>query len=417
VSSGREQATGSTTLTTTDATTRAWRGLPPAIWMLGLTSLLMDVSSEMIHSLLPLFMVGTLGASAFVVGLIEGVAESTALIVKVFSGALSDALGKRKLLAVIGYALGALSKPLFALASTTGLVLGARFIDRIGKGIRGAPRDALIADITEPETRGAAYGLRQSLDTVGAFLGPLLGVALMLLWANDFRRVFWVALIPGVLAVVVLVVGVREPERHEGDAKVNPIRRENLRRLPSAYWFVVVIGAVFTLARFSEAFLVLRAEQSGIALALVPLVMVAMNVVYAIAAYPFGKLSDRVSHRSLLGAGLVVLIAADLVLALGSHWTTTLFGVALWGVHMGMTQGLLSTMVADTAPKDLRGTAFGFFNLVSGIAMLVASALAGLLWTELGPSYTFYAGAVFSVVACVGIMLRRTRPIEVISPQ
>jgi MFS family permease len=378
--------------------------IPAGVWVLGFVSLLMDISSEMIHSLLPLFLVGTLGASALIVGLIEGLAESTALIVKVFSGALSDYLGKRKGLALFGYALGALTKPLFAMAPTTGIVLTARLLDRIGKGVRGAPRDALVADIAPPEMRGAAFGLRQSLDTVGAFLGPLLAVGLMLLWANDFRAVFWVAVIPGLMAVALLLFGVREPERHVEQKRTNPIRRENLKRLSRAYWWVVGVGAVFTLARFSEAFLVLRAQQSGIAVALVPLVMVAMNVVYAASAYPFGKLSDRMSHKKLLALGLVVLIAADLVLALDDHWTTVLAGVALWGVHMGMTQGLLATMVADTAPADLRGTAFGFFNLVSGVAMLIASVVAGLLWDSLGAATTFYAGAGFCLLALLGLM-------------
>jgi len=381
--------------------------LPTAIWVLGFVSLLMDISSEMVHSLLPLFMVGTLGASALVVGLIEGLAEATALIVKVFSGVLSDWWGKRKGLAVFGYALGALTKPLFALAPGIGTVLAARLLDRVGKGVRGAPRDALVADIAPPEMRGAAFGLRQSLDTVGAFLGPLLAVGLMLLWANDFRAVFWVAVVPGLLAVGLLMAGVREPDRPTGLRRSNPIRRDNLRRLGSTYWWVVGLGAVFTLARFSEAFLVLRAEQSGVPLALVPLVMVAMNGVYAASAYPFGRLSDRMDHRTLLALGLAVLIAADLVLAANAHWTTLLAGVALWGLHMGMTQGLLATMVADTAPADLRGTAFGFFNLVSGVALLLSSAIAGLLWDQLGAAFTFYAGAAFSGLALLGLALRR----------
>ncbi len=378
--------------------------IPPGVWALGFVSLLMDISSEMIHSLLPLFMVGILGASAFTVGLIEGVAEATALIVKIFSGALSDYIGKRKLLAVAGYALGALTKPLFALAPSIGVVLAARFLDRIGKGVRGAPRDALVADIAPAAVRGAAFGLRQSLDTVGALLGPLLAVGLMLLWANDFRAVFWVAVIPGLLAVALLIFGVHEPEQHQGEKKINPIRRSNLRRLSNSYWWVVGIGAVFTLARFSEAFLVLRAAQGGIPVALVPLVMVAMNLVYAVSAFPFGKLSDRMSHKTLLAWGLGVLIAADLVLAANDHWTTVLAGVALWGVHMGITQGLLATMVADTAPADLRGTAFGFFNLVGGGAMLIASALAGLLWDRLGAAFTFYAGAAFCGVALLALI-------------
>ncbi|MDB5731607.1 MAG: major facilitator superfamily 1 [Variovorax sp.] len=385
------------------------RQIPASIWVLGFVSMLMDISSEMIHSLLPLFMVSTLGASAFAVGLVEGLAESTALIVKVFSGTLSDYLGRRKGLAVAGYAMGALTKPLFALAPTLGVVLTARLLDRIGKGIRGAPRDALVADLAPPLLRGAAFGLRQSLDTVGAFIGPLLAVGLMLLWANDFRAVFWVAVVPGLLAVALLCFGVREPRRHEGTKHIHPLRRDNLQRLGAPYWRVVAIGAVFTLARFSEAFLVLRAQQGGMALALVPLVMVAMNLVYAACAYPFGRLSDRMSHRTLLALGLLVLVAADLVLASGNHWSVVLAGVALWGLHMGITQGLLATMVADAAPPDLRGTAYGFFNLMSGIAMLVASVVAGLVWDRLGASSTFHAGAAFCIVALAGLAWQPAR--------
>jgi MFS family permease len=377
--------------------------IPAGVWVLGFVSMLMDISSEMIHSLLPLFMVTALGASALSVGLVEGLAEATALIVKVFSGTLSDYLGKRKGLAVFGYALGALSKPLFALAPGMGMVLSARLLDRMGKGIRGAPRDALVADITPPQLRGAAFGLRQSLDTVGAFLGPLLAVGLMLLWADDFRAVFWLAVIPGLMAVMLLFLGLREPEPEKAERRSNPIRRENLKRLGASYWWVVGIGAIFTLARFSEAFLVLRAQQGGIPLALVPLVMVAMNVIYALSAYPFGRLSDKMNHRTLLALGLIVLILADLVLASSSHWGVVLAGVALWGLHMGITQGLLAAMVAHAAPADLRGTAYGFFNLVSGIAMLLASALAGLLWDRLGASFTFFAGAGFCVAALAGL--------------
>jgi len=383
--------------------------MPPAIWALGFVSLLMDVSSELIHSLLPVFMFTALGISAFSIGLIEGAAEATALIVKVFSGVLSDWWGRRKPLAVLGYGLGALSKPLFALAGGAGLIVTARLMDRVGKGIRGAPRDALVADLAPPEMRGAAFGLRQSLDTVGAFLGPLLAMGLMLLWANDFRAVFWVAVIPAFLAVALLIFGVREPERKAEGVRVNPIRRENLRRLPAAYWWVVGIGAVFTLARFSEAFLVLRAAQGGLPLALTPLVLIAMNVVYAASAYPLGKLADSMSHARLLAAGLVVLIAADAALAWDGHWLAVWLGVVLLGLHLGMTQGLLAAMIADVAPADLRGTAYGFFNLASGIALLVASALAGLLWDSFGAAFTFVAGGIFSTAALAAIVWREAR--------
>ena len=377
--------------------------IPKGVWVLGGVSLLMDVSSEMIHSLLPLFMATTLGASVIIIGIIEGVAEATALILKVFSGVISDYVGKRKGLALLGYGLGALSKPLFAIAPTSGVVFSARMIDRVGKGIRGAPRDALVADVTPPEIRGAAYGLRQSLDTIGAFLGPLLAVALMFLWDNDFQSIFWVAAIAAVLSIALLGFGLKEPRTAIVQKRTNPLRRENLKKLSAAYWWVVAIGSIFTLARFSEAFLVLRAQQMAIPLFAIPLVMVAMNLVYSLTAYPFGKLSDSMSHSKMLQWGLLVLIAADIVLALSSHWSTLLAGVALWGIHMGMTQGLLAAMVAHTAPPELRGTAFGMFNLMSGIALLLASAGAGVLWEVLGAASTFYAGAIICVVTLVGM--------------
>ncbi|HGY2252513.1 TPA: MFS transporter [Klebsiella oxytoca] len=377
--------------------------IPKGVWVLGGVSLLMDVSSEMIHSLLPLFMATTLGASVIIIGIIEGVAEATALMLKVFSGVISDYVGKRKGLALLGYGLGALSKPLFAIAPTSGMVFSARMIDRIGKGIRGAPRDALVADVTPPGIRGAAYGLRQALDTIGAFLGPLLAVALMFLWDNDFQSIFWVAAIPAVLSIALLGFGLKEPNTSVVQKRTNPLRRKNLKKLSAAYWWVVAIGSIFTLSRFSEAFLVLRAQQMAIPLFAIPLVMVAMNLVYSLTAYPFGKLSDRMSHSKMLQWGLLVLIAADIVLALSSHWSTLLAGVALWGIHMGMTQGLLAAMVAHTAPPELRGTAFGMFNLMSGIALLLASAGAGVLWEMLGAASTFYAGAIICVVTLIGM--------------
>lgn len=381
----------------------AFPRLPRGIWALGLVSMFMDISSEMIHSLLPVFLVTVLGASAVTVGLVEGIGEATASISRLFSGWLSDRLGKRKALTVIGYGLGALSKPLFALAPTPSWVLVARFSDRIGKGIRGAPRDALVGDLAPPGLRGAAYGLRQSLDTVGAFAGPLLAMALMAQFADDFRLVFWLAVVPGLIAVVILVLGVREPAeaRPLADARV-PIRWSELGRLGCLFWGVVAVGTVLTLARFSEAFLILRAEDAGLSLALIPLVLVVMNVVYAASAYPMGALSDRYDRRLVLAAGFVALILADIVLALAAGIWLVMLGIGLWGLHMGMTQGLLAALVADTAPTDLRGTAFGLFNLASGVALLLASLIAGLLWELTGPFATFLAGAAFAATGLVG---------------
>lgn len=385
----------------------AWRRVPASVWTLGFVSMFMDTSSELIHSLLPVFLVTTLSASTVTVGLIEGFAEATAAITKVFSGVLSDRLGHRKLLVAIGYGLGALTKPIFPLAATPLQVLGARFVDRVGKGIRGAPRDALVADVTPPAIRGVAYGVRQAIDTVGAFTGPLLAIGLMALYANDFRAVFWWATLPAALAVLLIFVGVREPEGVQRSARRGwPIHRDELRRLPAAFWLVVVIGVVFTLARFSEAFLVLKAQGEGLALMLIPLVLVVMNVVYAVAAGPAGALSDRIGRPKILIAGLLVLLLADLVLALLPGLPGVFLGVALWGLHMGLSQGLLAAMVADTAPVDLRGTAFGFFNLVTGVVLLIASVLAGWLWNAYGPTATFLAGAAFAAAAALIMALR-----------
>lgn len=380
--------------------------LPGGVIALGLVSLFMDLSSEMIHSLLPVFMVTVLGASALSVGLIEGVAEATASIVKVFSGVFSDWIGRRKPLVLLGYGLAALTKPLFPLATGIGAILTARFVDRIGKGIRGAPRDALIADITPQESRGAAYGLRQSMDTIGAFAGPLLAVALMAATADNFRLVFWVATVPAIVCVLLIVFGVEEPEAAGRVTQSRfPISRATMQRLPAHFWWVVVFAAVLTLARFSEAFLLLRAQNLGLSVTWVPMILIVMNLVYAASAYPFGKFSDNCSRRRLLAWGIVLLIVADLLLALaGSVWLVGL-GAAVWGLHMGATQGLLSAMISDAAPSDLRGTAFGVFNLASGVALLAASIIAGSLWTAVGPAMTFYAGAAFSCAALAGLLM------------
>ncbi len=387
-----------------------WREIPGGIWALGLVSLLMDISSEMIHALLPLYLVTVLGTSVLTVGVIEGIAEATASITKIFSGALSDRLGKRKLLAAFGYGLAAFTKPVFPLASSIGWLMAAHFIDRIGKGIRGAPRDALIADIAPPDLRGASFGLRQSLDTVGAFLGPLLAIGLMFLAANDFTLVFWVAVIPAFMSFAVIVFAVKDPERPPGVSRVkSPLSLAELRRLGDAYWLVVIVATVFTLARFSEAFLLLRAQSVGLPLALVPAIMVVMNITYGLSAWPAGVLSDRIGRFGVLAAGFTLLLLADLALALGGNIAAVAFGAALWGLHMGLTQGVLATLVADTAPGELRGTAFGMFNLVTGLGMLAASVIAGGLWDVIGPQGTFFAGAIFTAAALAGLPLLRRR--------
>ena len=387
-----------------------WRSIPRSVWLLGLVSMFMDLSSEMIHALLPLYLVSVMGVSTLTVGIIEGIAEATASITKIFSGALSDYLGHRKWLAAAGYGLAAVTKPVFPLATGIVSITAARFVDRVGKGIRGAPRDALIADLTPPGARGGAFGLRQSLDTIGAVLGPLAAIAFMAWLADDFRAVFWIAVIPAFVSVAVIVFGVREPERPPGVRTVkSPFSRAELGRLPAAYWMIVAVTAVFTLARFSEAFLLLRAQAAGLPLALVPSVMVVMNVVYALSAWPAGVLSDGMGRYRLLTIGFALLIVADVILAVNGSVAVVMLGVALWGLHMGLTQGLLSAMVADTAPAELRGTAFGVFNLVGGIALLVASIVAGALWQIAGPEGTFLAGAAFTAMALVALPWARKR--------
>ena len=384
--------------------------IPGTVWALGLVSLFMDLSSELVHALLPLYMTGVLGASMVAVGVVEGVAEATASALKAFSGAISDRLRRRKPLIVLGYALAALSKPLFPLAGSMALVLGARFMDRVGKGIRGAPRDALIADVTAPGQRGAAYGLRQALDTVGAVLGPLAAIGLMVVLANDIRSVLWVAVLPAAVAVLVLVAWVREPEREQAaPAGGGKLAWRSLARLQRQYWLIVALGALLTLARFSEAFLLLRAQDLGLALALVPAVLVVMNLVYTAVSFPAGVAADRGGQRALLFWGLAALIASDVVLGAAASVAAVFAGVALWGVHMGLTQGLLSKLVADAAPAELRGTAFGMFHLVSGAALLAASVLAGWLWSAFGASSTFYAGAAFTALALAGLLLATRR--------
>ena len=378
--------------------------LPAGVWALGFVSLFMDVSSEMIHALLPVYLVSGFGATMLAVGVIEGMAEATAQVVKVFSGALSDRLGRRKPLALVGYGLAALTKPVFPLAGSLGWIVAARFVDRVGKGIRGAPRDALVADLTPEGQRGAAYGLRQTLDTIGAFVGPVIAIALMWATADNIPAVFWASLLPAGLSVTLLWFFVREPARPDRALPRMPISRAAMVRLGPGYWAVVAAASLFALAKFSEAFLVLRADTAGLRPAMIPLVLIVMNLVYAVAAYPAGAWSDRAGRGPVLAAGVGLLVAGDLVMAFGPGLAGAFGGIALWGASMGFTQGAFAALVADRAPMDLRGTAFGVLNLATGVATLAASVVAGLLWDKLGPSATFFAGAGLGLLALVAVL-------------
>ncbi|HEX7684091.1 MAG TPA: MFS transporter [Trinickia sp.] len=387
--------------------------IPRTVWALGFVSLFMDLSSEFIHALLPVFLVSTMGMSVAALGVLEGAAEATTMIVKTFSGPISDWLGKRKGLLLAGYGLAALSKPLFPLATAPATVVVARIVDRIGKGIRGAPRDALVADVAPPDIRGACYGLRQSMDTIGAIGGPLFAIPLMLYFGDHVRTVLWFAVVPAFVCVALLWAGVREPDRPALERHFRaPLHWRAAREFAPRYWLVVAIGGTFSLARFSEAFLVLRAQQTGIDYAWIPAVMVVMNVAYALCAYPVGKLADTIDREGLLVAGLGLLLVSDLLLGASLSPLALFVGVAAWGLHMGFTQGVLSAMVADTAPSALRGTAFGLFNLVSGLAMLLSSAIAGWLWQRYGAPATFFTGAglVAAPLALCASTRRRTPP-------
>jgi MFS family permease len=381
------------------------RKLPSGIMVLGLVSMLMDVSSELMLGLLPVFMTTVLGAGMTSVGMVEGFSEAAASLMKVVSGAWSDRIRRRKPLALLGYGLSALSKPLFPLAGSIGVVFAARFLDRVGKGIRGAPRDALVAELAPQGMQGAAFGLRQALDSAGAVLGPLLAVLLMHLFFNDIKAVFWAGTIPAVLCILLLGLGLREPpvQPQAKEREGASISLSAFARMPASYWIVVSIGATFTLARFSDAFLVLKALHSGIPAGYVPLVLVAMNIVYSGVSYPAGILSDRYGSRGQLATGIMLLVAANLVLAGSSRLPGLTAGVLLWGAHMGFTQGVLSRMVASGSPPGMLATGFGIFNLVNGIAVLSSSLLAGLLWQQFGVSATFLAGALFAMLAGAGM--------------
>lgn len=375
------------------------------IWALGFVSLFMDVSSEIIHGLLPVFLVSVLGASLTAVGFLEGAAEGTALILKVVSGTLSDRLGRRKQLVVLGYTLSTISKPFFALARSVPMVFGARLFDRMGKGIRGAPRDALIADIVPPQLRGGAFGLRQALDSVGAFLGPAMAILLMWLTGDDYRLVFWLAVLPALLAVSILLLGVRENRGGRSGAVPQPIHFRDLKQFTAGFWFVTGAGALFQLARLSEAFLILRARDFGLSFAMAPLVLIVMNIVYSLSSYPVGYLSDRIRREWFLFAGLFTLCLAETILGVGGGLGMVFVGIGLWGLQLGLTQGILAALVADHCAPQFRGTAYGIFNLFSALALLLASVIAGILWDLIGPQATFFTGAGFSLISFLAFIV------------
>ncbi|HEU4696309.1 MAG TPA: MFS transporter [Sphingomicrobium sp.] len=378
--------------------------LPRNVWILGFVSLLMDLSSEIYHALLPAFITMVLGLPATALGAIDGIAEATANFAKLASGRLSDRSLKRKSWVVGGYGLAALSKPLFPLAGSAITVMLARFADRIGKGIRGSPRDAMVADETPAEIRGRAFGLRQSLDTVGALLAPIVAIGLMAWFASDIRKVFWIAVIPAFGSFLLAWLALREPETHLGPLKRSPLFA-GFKQLDKSTKRLLAVGFLFGLARFSEAFLILKGIEIGLSEALSPLTLALFNLAYVVLAYPAGSLSDRMSPRSILMAGMAVLVAGNLVLAKADNYAMLAAGVALWGAHMALTQGIFSRMIADSAPEELRATSFGAFWFVSGIAGLLASLGAGWMWDREGSSATFFTSAAVAAAALAMLSL------------
>ena len=383
--------------------------LPRNVWILGFVSLLMDLSSEIYHALLPAFVTIVLGLPATALGAIDGVAEATANFAKLVSGRLSDRSMKRKPWVVAGYGLAALSKPLFPLSASAPAVMAARFADRIGKGIRGAPRDAMVADETPAEIRGRAFGLRQSLDTVGALLAPVVAIGLMAWFASNIRMVFWVAVIPAFFSFLLAWLALREPEQHLAPSKRSPLF-VGFKQLDRETKRLLAVGFLFALARFSEAFLILKGIEIGLSEAMSPLTLALFNLVYVALAYPAGALSDRMSPRSILMVGLAVLVGGNLVLAQTGSFAGLVLGVGLWGAHMALTQGIFSRMIADSAPEELRATSFGAFWFVSGIAALLASLGAGWIWDREGSSATFITSAAVAAAALAMLsLLRETR--------
>jgi MFS family permease len=385
--------------------------LPRTVWVLGFVSLVMDLSSEIYHSLLPAFVTMVLGLPVTALGAIDGIAEATANFGKLASGPLSDRSNRRKPWVMAGYGLAALSKPLFPLAANTATLIAARFTDRIGKGIRGAPRDAMIADETPPEIRGRAFGLRQALDTAGALIAPLVAIGLMALFANQIRSVFWVAVIPAAASFLLATFALREPEKHVASGKTAPLL-SGFRELAPETKRLIAVGFLFSLARFSEAFLILKGIEVGLSETLSPLTLALFNLTYVLLVYPAGSLSDRMNPKSILLAGIAVLVAGNVVLAKSSSLFGVTLGVALWGAHMALTQGIFSRMIADSAPEKLRATSFGAFWFASGIAALLASLGAGMLWDRDGSSATFLTSAGVAAVAGVMLSLLHEEPVS-----
>ncbi len=372
-------------------------GLTRNVWALGITSLLTDVSSEMIVPVLPLFITGVLHASVASLGVIEGVAESTASLLRLSSGWLSDRIGRRKPFLVLGYGISGVAKTAFALARTWPAVLALRFADRVGKGLRNPPRDALLADSVAPAWRGRAFGMHRALDTLGAGVGPLVAYALLARWPDGFRRIFLVSGVPAVMSLIVLGLFVRAPRRAAG----GPLRGLHLefRALPGAVKRFLLADGIFQLGNSSMAFVMLRARDGGTPAAAVPLVYLLYNLVYAALSVPVGALSDRLGRRPFLVAAYLLYALAYGLLAWSGAPALVIAAMAVYGVHSALVEVSQRSLLADLVVAERRGTAYGIYHTVVGLALLPASVGAGMLWDRFGARVTFGADAALALLA------------------
>lgn len=358
----------------------------------------MKISSVIVFTLSPLFMTQVLGASIFAVGILEGILEVITLLARIFSGIISDYIHKRKSIIVVGYIFALISRPFLALATRMEDVFLGRAFDRIGNGLDATPRDALVGDLAPPQIKGACYGLRESLSRAGSFAGALLVMALLWLTEGNFSLVFWIGSIPTVLALMVLVIFVKDSPNQQAQHKkpTHKFKLKDLKKLPLPFWLILLLSGLFMLSNFSGAFLILRAEQTGLDLHLTSLVMIIQNLATAGTAYPVGYLSDKMGRRSMMGVGIVLIVCSDLLLAWGGSLYTILGGVLLWGAEIGITQSILAVFLADTCPQDLRGTGFGLFHFINGCCLLLANVFAGWIWHDVNPSAMFLASAVMA---------------------
>ncbi|MBI5682857.1 MAG: MFS transporter [Deltaproteobacteria bacterium] len=368
----------------------------------------MDISSEMIYPLVPLFLATILGTTKTTIGIIEGVAESTASILKVFSGYLSDKLGRRKLLMGLGYGVSVLSRPIMGLSVSWSQVLAARFIDRLGKGIRTAPRDAIIADSVETNNLGKAFGFHRAMDTVGAVIGPAIAFFLLLIFSNNFRLIFWLSMIPGLIAVALIIFFITEKRKSRDELAKLP--KLTIKDFDGNFRHYMIVIALFSIGNTSDAFLILRAENLGVDKEYIPVVYLLFNLVYSMSSMPLGILADKIGFRKTIILSFILYAAVYLGFGLADSAYHVLFLFCIYGVFKGMSEGTQRAYLATLSPPERKATAFGIYHMVVGFALLPASIIGGFLWDRIGPHATFFYGALTGILSAVlFIVLIRNR--------